>query len=172
MSHQVISDRRRLPKPPVGKLSKVIALVSMSAGLALCLGIVAAGASGSSTPGVNPKLLGTYNASFTVSVNTCSGSGTYTGQLTLKADGTWTSSGLQSPLDVIGGSWLELGTTIALSDTNGIDPCFSSNPHGGTYTVKVTKNTTTGKYLFGAASSPGILNSPYNWSGTWYASQT
>jgi hypothetical protein len=151
------------------------ALATASVVLTLLVGAVAAEAiSGPSVPGVNKKLLGTYSATLNIRFNSCPGNdGTYTGQITLLRDGTWTSTGFSSTLGPNGlsGSWLELGTTIALSETQGIEPCFSDNPHGGTYMAKVTFDSGTGKYAFASVSAPGRLNEPYNWTGNWYASE-
>ena len=151
----------------------------------MCLGSTGALAAGASahrgavqpavqvtTPGLPAGLVGTYN--FTLNV-TLGAHGcvvapvTWTGTITLKSDGSWTSFlGAVSTYFNPGGSWLKSGSTIALSDVF----TFCQVPtHGGTYMAKVTKNATTGKFSFGSASAPGILNSPYNLRGTWYATQ-
>jgi hypothetical protein len=154
-------------------------LAACSALIASCMsvGVLAASAStasaphGSHTPGINPHLVGTYDLTLTLNLNLSSpcgfNSGTYTGQVTLNGDGSWTSTGLPGSL---GGSWIELGkTTVALSDVDTVSCGYGMS--GGSYVATVTK-TAAGTYDFGSATKPGILNSPYNWNGTWTATQT
>jgi hypothetical protein len=166
-------------------MNKAKALAACAAVMASCtsLGALAASASASAsasahsaprgghTPGINPHLVGTYDVTFALNLNLPSpcgfNTGTYTGQMTLNGDGSWSTSGLPGSL---GGSWIELGkSSIALSDLDTASCGYGKS--GGSYVATVTK-TSTGTYDFGSATKPGILNSPYNWNGTWTANQT
>jgi hypothetical protein len=142
----------------------------MSLGVFAASASPAPGPSASHPPGINPHLVGTYDVTLTLNLNlpTCGfNSGTYTGQMTLNGDGSWMSSGFPGSL---GGSWIELGkSSVALSDVDTTSCGHGSS--GGSYVATVTK-TATGTYDFGSTTKPGILNSPYNWNGTWTASQT
>jgi hypothetical protein len=155
------------------KRIKLAVLFAAVIGLCVGLGALTAGAlSPHSAPdrpaGVSKKYAGSYQ--FTITVNNVDSCGftagvTYTGSIFLNDDGTWTSSGVPGDLE---GSWLEYnGAVIALSDVGSLS--CGNGSSGGTYLAAISGSK--GNYQFGNSSKQGILNSPYNWYGNWYATE-
>lgn len=118
-----------------------------------------AAAPASASIGPNPKLVGTYNIA--VAVNPNFGGGLFKGQITLVGDGSWTGNALSGRGCSEGGTWLESGKTLALSD---LDPGGACDTHGAglTWMVTVLKGL-----KLGSPTAPGYVNSPYQFNATW-----